>query len=708
MVPRYSRPEMAGIWAPENRYRIWFEIEALAAEGMARVGDIPQDAARTIRARGDAKVATIGPEDIARIDAIERETRHDVIAFLTWLAESIGPDSRFLHQGMTSSDVLDTCLSVQLTQAADLLLRDIDDVLAALKVRAFEHKHTLTIGRSHGIHAEPTTFGIKLAGHYAEFARDRARLVAARAEIAVAAISGAVGTFAHLDPRVEEFVAERLGLSVEPVSTQVIPRDRHAAFFCTLAVIASGIERLATEVRHLQRSEVREAEEFFNPGQKGSSAMPHKRNPVLSENLTGLARVVRATAVPALENVALWHERDISHSSVERVIAPDATIALDFALARLAGMMQRLTVYPERMAANLEALGGVVHSGEVLLALTRAGILREDAYRLVQRHAMETWQSLGHPGTWLSFKQRLLADPEIAGRVSAKDIDHAMDPALHLREDRPYLPARVRRSGTEAGRACIMITGARTPLTVDLTGLRVAISAGAGGIGRVMADSFATCGAQVFVSDVDEAALANCPYPKMRADAGVVAECEAFVDAAANALGGLDVLVNNAGIAGPTALVEDVDPAGLDATLRVDLASMFHCARRAIPHLRRAGGGAVINLSSAAGRFGFPLRAPYSAAKWGVIGFTKSLSIELGPDGILRERYFARAGGRTAHSRRDQGEGRGSADFGERDDGAYRWHDQPAVFRHPAGHREHGALSGEPVRRDHQRPGHFG
>ena len=396
MVPRYSRPEMAGIWAPENRYRIWFEIEALAAEGMARVGDIPQDAARTIRERGDAKVATIGPEDIARIDAIERETRHDVIAFLTWLAESIGPDSRFLHQGMTSSDVLDTCLSVQLTQAADLLLRDIDDVLAALKVRAFEHKHTLTIGRSHGIHAEPTTFGIKLAGHYAEFARDRARLVAARAEIAVAAISGAVGTFAHLDPRVEEFVAERLGLSVEPVSTQVIPRDRHAAFFCTLAVIASGIERLATEVRHLQRSEVREAEEFFNPGQKGSSAMPHKRNPVLSENLTGLARVVRATAVPALENVALWHERDISHSSVERVIAPDATIALDFALARLAGMMQRLTVYPERMAANLEALGGVVHSGEVLLALTRAGILREDAYRLVQRHAMETWQSLGH------------------------------------------------------------------------------------------------------------------------------------------------------------------------------------------------------------------------------------------------------------------------------------------------------------------------
>lgn len=424
---------MAGIWAPENRYRIWFEIEALAAEGMARVGDIPQDAARIIRERGDAKVATIGPEDIARIDAIERETRHDVIAFLTWLAEAIGPDSRFLHQGMTSSDVLDTCLSVQLTQAADLLLRDIDDVLAALKARAFEHKHTLTIGRSHGIHAEPTTFGIKLAGHYAEFARDRARLVAARGEIAVAAISGAVGTFAHLDPRVEAFVAERLGLSVEPVSTQVIPRDRHAAFFCTLAVIASGIERLAIEVRHLQRSEVREAEEFFNPGQKGSSAMPHKRNPVLSENLTGLARVVRSAAVPALENVALWHERDISHSSVERVIAPDATIALDFALARLSGMMQRLTIYSDRMAANLESLGGVVHSGEVLLALTRAGISREDAYRLVQRHAMETWQALGQPDA-LGFKERLLADPEIAGRVSAGDIEHAMDPALHARE----------------------------------------------------------------------------------------------------------------------------------------------------------------------------------------------------------------------------------------------------------------------------------
>lgn len=432
MVPRYSRPEMAAIWAAENRYRVWFEIEALAAEGMARVGAIPEKAARTIRERGGAKVAEIGPADIERIDAIERETRHDVIAFLTWLAEAIGPDSRFVHQGMTSSDVLDTCLSVQLTQASDLLLRDMDALLAALKARAFEHKHTLTIGRSHGIHAEPTTFGLKLAGHYAEFARGRVRLEAARAEIAVAAISGAVGTFAHIDPRVEEYVAERLGLAVEPVSTQVIPRDRHAAFFCTLALIASGMERLATEVRHLQRSEVREAEEFFHPGQKGSSAMPHKRNPVLSENLTGLARVIRATVVPALEDVVLWHERDISHSSVERVIAPDATIALDFALARLTGMVERLTVYPERMAANLEALGGVVHSGEVLLALTRAGISREDAYRLVQRHAMETWQSLGQNGA-AGFRKRLLSDPEIAGRVAAEEIDRAMDPALHTR-----------------------------------------------------------------------------------------------------------------------------------------------------------------------------------------------------------------------------------------------------------------------------------
>ena len=432
MVPRYSRPAMAAIWAPENRYRIWFEIEALAAEGMARVGTIPAEAARTIREHGAAKVAQITAQDLERIDAIERETRHDVIAFLTWLAEAIGPDSRFVHQGMTSSDVLDTCLSVQLTQATDLLAADLDAVLAALKARAFSHKHTLTVGRSHGIHAEPTTFGLKLAGHYAEFARNRARLDQARAEIAVAAVSGAVGTFAHLDPRVEAYVAEKLGLAIEPVSTQIIPRDRHAAYFCTLAVIASGIERLATEIRHLQRSEVREAEEFFHPGQKGSSAMPHKRNPVLSENLSGLARVVRAAAVPALENVVLWHERDISHSSVERVIAPDATIALDFALARLAGLVEKLTVYPERMEENLNALGGVVHSGEVLLALTRAGILREDAYRIVQRNAMATWTTLGKPGG-RSFRDNLAADPEVAGRVAPDVLDRAMDARIHLR-----------------------------------------------------------------------------------------------------------------------------------------------------------------------------------------------------------------------------------------------------------------------------------
>jgi adenylosuccinate lyase len=394
---------------------------------------IPAASARAIREKGGAQVARIDAAEIARIDEIERETRHDVIAFLTWLAESIGPDSRFVHQGMASSDVLDTCLSVQLTQATDLLLADLDRVLAALKTRAYEHKTTLTIGRSHGIHAEPTTFGLKLAGHYAAFARDRDRLVAARGEIAVAAISGAVGTFAHLDPRVEAFVAARLGLAVEPVSTQVIPRDRHAAYFCTLGVIASGIERLATEVRHLQRSEVREAEEFFHPGQKGSSSMPHKRNPVLSENLTGLARIVRAAVVPALENVTLWHERDISHSSVERVIAPDATTALDFALVRLAGMMERLVVYPERMLANLESLGGVVHSGEVLLVLTRAGILREDAYRIVQRNAMATWENLGTP-EGRSFRANLLADPEVVGRISEAELDRAMDPAMHLKE----------------------------------------------------------------------------------------------------------------------------------------------------------------------------------------------------------------------------------------------------------------------------------
>jgi adenylosuccinate lyase len=433
MVPRYTRPEMEAIWAPANRFRIWFEIEALAAEAMAELGTIPAAAARNIRERGGARIGVISQADIDRIDAIERETRHDVIAFLTWLAEAIGEDSRFVHLGMTSSDVLDTCLAVQLTQAADLLLADLDAVLSALKARAFEHKFTLTIGRSHGIHAEPTTFGLKLAGHYAEFARNRTRLQAARAEIAVAAISGPVGTFASVDPRVEEFVAAKLGLAPEPISTQVIPRDRHAVFFATLAVIAGGMERLATEVRHLQRSEVREAEEFFHPGQKGSSSMPHKRNPVLSENLTGLARVVRAAVVPALENVTLWHERDISHSSVERVIAPDATIALDFALTRLAGMMQRLVVYPDRMAANLESLGGVVYSGEVLLALTRAGIAREDAYAIVQRHAMATWEKLGTPAA-RSFRANLEADPEVGARMTSGELDRAMDPSLHLRE----------------------------------------------------------------------------------------------------------------------------------------------------------------------------------------------------------------------------------------------------------------------------------
>ena len=432
MVPRYTRPAMAAIWSPENRYRIWFEIEALAAEGMARVGAIPERTARAIRERGAPALAAISAADIARIDEIERETRHDVIAFLTWLAGPIGEDSRFVHLGMTSSDVLDTCLSVQLTQAADLLLADLDEVLAALQARAFEHRHTLTIGRSHGIHAEPTSFGLKLAGHYAEFARNRTRLETARAEVAVCAVSGAVGTFAHLDPAVEAFVAERLGLAVEPVSTQVIPRDRHAAYFCTLGLIASGVERLATEVRHLQRSEVREAEEFFHPGQKGSSAMPHKRNPVLSENLTGLARIVRAAVVPALENVTLWHERDISHSSVERAIAPDATVTLDFALSRLAGMMAKLTVHPDRMAANLESLGGVVHSGEVLLALARAGISREDAYRIVQRNAMATWERMGTP-EGRSFRDNLAADPEVAGRVPAAALDAAMDARAHLR-----------------------------------------------------------------------------------------------------------------------------------------------------------------------------------------------------------------------------------------------------------------------------------
>ena len=432
MVPRYTRPEMAAIWSPEERYRIWFEIEALAAEAMARIGAIPEAAARAIRERGGPRAAAITAADVARIDEIERVTRHDVIAFLTWLGEGIGPEARFLHLGLTSSDVLDTCLAVQLTRAADLLVADLDALLAALRARAMEHRRTPTIGRSHGIHAEPTTFGLKLAGHWAEFARGRERLAAARREVATCAISGAVGTFASVDPRVEAFVAERLGLAPEPVSTQVIPRDRHAAFFCALAVVASGIERLATEVRHLQRSEVREAEEFFHPGQKGSSSMPHKRNPVLSENLTGLARLVRGYAVPALENVALWHERDISHSSVERVIAPDATIALDFALARLTGMVERLTVYPERMRANLEALGGVVHSQKVLLALAQAGLSREDAYAAVQEAAMATWEALGTPGG-RGFRDNLLADARVSGRLDAAALDAAMDPEQDFR-----------------------------------------------------------------------------------------------------------------------------------------------------------------------------------------------------------------------------------------------------------------------------------
>jgi adenylosuccinate lyase len=423
---------MAAIWSPENRYRIWFEIEALACEAMAETGAIPAEAARTIRERGAPALTAMNAADVARIDDIERETRHDVIAFLTWLAEKIGPDSRFVHLGLTSSDVLDTCFAVQLVQAADLLLADIDAVLAALKSLAFAHKHTLTIGRSHGIHAEPTSFGVKIAGHYAEFARNRSRLLAARAEVATCAISGAVGTYAHVDPRVEAHVAAALGLVPETVSTQVIPRDRHAMYFSVLAVIAAGIERLATEVRHLQRSEVREAEEFFHAGQKGSSAMPHKRNPVLSENLTGLARLVRSAVVPALENVTLWHERDISHSSVERGIGPDATVTLDFALSRLAGMMEKLLVYPERMLANLESLGGVVHSGEVLLALARAGISREDAYAIVQRNAMATWTRLGTP-EGRSFRDNLDADPEVAGRVAPDLLDKAMQSDAHLK-----------------------------------------------------------------------------------------------------------------------------------------------------------------------------------------------------------------------------------------------------------------------------------
>jgi adenylosuccinate lyase len=419
MIPRYSRAEMVRIWAPKNRFRIWYEIEALASEAQAALGVIPESAARAIRERGAF--------EIERIDEIERETRHDVIAFLTNLAEHIGPEARFLHQGMTSSDVLDTALAVQLKQAADLLLADFDALLAALKRRAFEHKMTPTIGRSHGIHAEPTTFGLKLAGHYAEFARNRERLKAARREIATVAISGAVGTFANIDPWVEAYVAQKLGLEPEPISTQVIPRDRHAMFFATLAVIAAGMERLATEIRHLQRTEVGEAEEYFSAGQKGSSAMPHKRNPVLAENLTGLARLVRAAVGPALEDVALWHERDISHSSVERVIAPDATIALDFALVRLTGLVDRLVVYPERMRANLDASGGLVDSQRVLLALTQAGMSREDAYAAVQLHAIAAWHGHGR------FADLLKQDPEIACYLDPQAIDRLFDTGYHLK-----------------------------------------------------------------------------------------------------------------------------------------------------------------------------------------------------------------------------------------------------------------------------------
>jgi adenylosuccinate lyase len=400
MIPRYARPEMTAIWEPESRFSIWLDIETHAMDAMVKLGIVPADAAAAVRERGGF--------DVARIDEIEREVKHDVIAFLTSLAEHVGPEARFVHQGMTSSDVLDTCLNVQLTRAADILLADLDDLLAALKNRAFEHKMTPTIGRSHGIHAEPTTFGLKLAQAYAEFDRNRERLLAARRDIATCAISGAVGTFANIDPSVEEHVAAAMGLEIEPVSTQVIPRDRHAMFFATLGVIASSVERLAVEIRHLQRTEVLEAEEYFSEGQKGSSAMPHKRNPVLTENLTGLARLVRGMALPAMENVALWHERDISHSSVERMIGPDATITLDFALARLTNVVANLVIYPENMQANLDRLGGLIHSQRVLLALTQAGVSREDAYRLVQRNAMPVWRGEGN------FLDLLKADQDVS------------------------------------------------------------------------------------------------------------------------------------------------------------------------------------------------------------------------------------------------------------------------------------------------------
>ncbi len=424
MIPRYSRPEMTAIWEPENKFRIWFEIEAHACDAQAELGVIPKSAAEEVWKKG--------AWEIDRIDEIERETKHDVIAFLTNLAEHVGVEARFVHQGMTSSDVLDTCLSVQLTQASDILLQDMDELLVALKKRAMEHKNTVCIGRSHGIHAEPTTFGVKLAGHYAEFARCRERLATARTEIATCAISGAVGTFANIDPFVEEHVAEKMGLIPEPVSTQVIPRDRHAMFFATLGVVASAVERLATEIRHLQRTEVREAEEFFSAGQKGSSAMPHKRNPVLTENLTGLARIVRSAVVPALENVVLWHERDISHSSVERMIGPDATVTLDFSLVRLTGVVQNLLVYPDAMNANLEKLGGLVHSQRVLLALTQGGMSREDSYLAVQRNAMKVWElpEAEREGAFLSFLQ---FDDEVTTKVPAEVLAECFDLGYHTR-----------------------------------------------------------------------------------------------------------------------------------------------------------------------------------------------------------------------------------------------------------------------------------
>ena len=419
MIPRYTRPEMARIWEPENRFRIWLEIETLACEAQAELGVIPKDAVKVIRDKGNF--------DVARIDAIEAEVKHDVIAFLTSVAEYVGPEARFIHQGMTSSDVLDTCLSVQLTQAADELLADLDLVLEAIKLRAFEHKDTVCMGRSHGIHAEPVTFGLKLATWYAEMDRNKRRLQAARENIATGAISGAVGTFANIDPFVEEYVCKKMGLSPEPVSTQVIPRDRHAEYFCALALIASSMERIAVEIRHLQRTEVLEAEEFFSKGQKGSSAMPHKRNPILSENLTGQARYVRAQCIPALENVALWHERDISHSSVERYIGPDATVALDFSLRRLAGLIKNLVVYPQNMLKNLNQMKGLVFSQKILLDLTQAGVSREESYRMVQRNAMKVWEE------GKDFLTELLADRDVVGALGEAKIREAFDLNYHLK-----------------------------------------------------------------------------------------------------------------------------------------------------------------------------------------------------------------------------------------------------------------------------------